>query len=879
MLALATLRKESLLFFKDAWANYTHAGYVDGQRNQDRDVALALHCIVWPDRMRLVDVGEGSYKILAMLRSNDTSSKQLAVHQAGLLMTAKGWTEEQLLPVMLQRLDFANHTRTTKTMRWAAGSALYAQPDHAYNAFMNAHLLPTCPLPRFEAYLAAYREASAAVHLHPACTDEFPEIHTAEATSASLGGKGTGRAPLLLYAHLRRGDTWHSRRFSTRHSLNDRSRAAFHNRTRLAIDELAGLIDERELDAKWVIISDNYTAAEEGAAWVNKASSGQRQVATVLNSSCSICTMLSMRDADGILLSTMRGVSLYSFVPALMRGLPLYTVADRHSGDWSQSKAIPTFHRGQEAAFLNAVATLAGSRSSKTKAQPNATMWRVKRAAGALERLPTLDSHFCSESLVYSFPCEAAIVGASGSSERLHRRLRDRLSCKEGVGVNVIALGSSVQCGRRLNPCDGKKITGPGRPALKHDCHTDSFPARLERLLNTHWPCASGHHVHSECCSGCDTAYFTRLVRQGKQPYMDRLRAADWVLVETAVSDGFPEAARAKAERTPDGCPVDIRVQQNTEVLIRLLSSLPSQPALTWVAPTWRPKNVPPYYATAAEAQQPVLAYYSVLQVSLIHAWGSLQDKHLRKSVLREHHLDDYGHISSIGHNVTAFVLLHILRNGEARAKQPLPPYVDPQVQLPRQLLSQQALGTAVSQDMRAHCEVDFSVGAALDAVDLWNETATAPRVFFNSGFKFAEDILGKPGLIARVPGAELRLQLQTEKAPQPVRTCSIAIGFLSSYESAGVFVATPGSSCTDPVMQHGIMDLLRKNSTQHVMVDTLNHDSVSVYRSIQVRWVNNGAPPGCLQVVVGQRDGVTPVDEHDEHKVKLLDMTLGCAS
>ena len=116
----------------------------------------------------------------------------------------------------------------------------------------------------------------------------------------------------------------------------------------------------RGLSAKWVVVSDNHTAAEEGASWVNKAG-GQHQTGAVLNSSCSVCIMLSMRGADGILQSTMRGYSSYSAVPALMGGLPLYTVADDTS--MIKSQALPTFHRGQEAGFLHAAQNHASARS------------------------------------------------------------------------------------------------------------------------------------------------------------------------------------------------------------------------------------------------------------------------------------------------------------------------------------------------------------------------------------------------------------------------------------------------------------------------------------------------------------------------------------
>lgn len=220
---------------------------------------------------------------------------------------------------------------------------MLALPDYAFNAFTNAQLLPSSSTTSFEAFLAIYRDASTGVHIRPACDDEFPEVR---ATSSSVGS-----THLLLYAHLRRGDTWLSK---VRHNFNrNSSRDAFHSRTRLTIEALVRLLDARGLNSKWVFLSDNRTAADEGVAWVKHASSGQRHAAVTLDSACSVCTMLSMRGADGILQSTMRGYSSFSTVPALMGGLPLYSVADGLSG-MLRSEALLAFHRGEEAAFLDA---------------------------------------------------------------------------------------------------------------------------------------------------------------------------------------------------------------------------------------------------------------------------------------------------------------------------------------------------------------------------------------------------------------------------------------------------------------------------------------------------------------------------------------------
>ena len=50
LLGLARLRNESVLL-RD-WRNSRHAGGVDGQHNQNTDVAMALACIEWPPALR-----------------------------------------------------------------------------------------------------------------------------------------------------------------------------------------------------------------------------------------------------------------------------------------------------------------------------------------------------------------------------------------------------------------------------------------------------------------------------------------------------------------------------------------------------------------------------------------------------------------------------------------------------------------------------------------------------------------------------------------------------------------------------------------------------------------------------------------------------------
>ena len=112
LLALAELRQEPLLFFNDAWPNGTLAGHMDGQRNQNDDVTLALRCIGWPQRVLQIGHDEASPAPIYRLASR--KADPLALQQMQQLMRAREWrTEQTLLPLRLRALDYANHTRTS----------------------------------------------------------------------------------------------------------------------------------------------------------------------------------------------------------------------------------------------------------------------------------------------------------------------------------------------------------------------------------------------------------------------------------------------------------------------------------------------------------------------------------------------------------------------------------------------------------------------------------------------------------------------------------------------------------------------------------------------------------------------------------------------
>ena len=297
------------------------------------------------------------------------------------------------------------------------------------------------------------------------------------------------------------------------------------------------------------------------------------------------------------------------------------------------------------------------------------------------------------------------------------------------------------------------------------DCHADAFPARLELALNTFWPCANAsHRVISMCGSGFDSAYWTRRLRVRTHQVAQAALKADWVLIETAITDGFPEAIKAmhgNAERTPDGCSTDIRAAQNTEALVRVLSTLPERPALTYVDATWRPQSSSPYYASAADLHRPTMTYYGVPHVKMISGWGStFEPAALRSAVSRLLHVDKYGHLNHFGHNLTASVLLHLVRN--CAMSEVVPCGASCKYNrwgyLPSELLTR--LGSAREPH---RCDVDFSgFGERAEVVDLWNETAAAPLLVFNDGFRFGEDVPGRPGLLADRPGAHILLRLPT---------------------------------------------------------------------------------------------------------------------
>ena len=87
-------------------------------------------------------------------------------------------------------------------------------------------------------------------------------------------------------------------------------------------------------------------------------------------------------------------------------------------------------------------------------------------------------------------------------------------------------------------------------------------------------------------------------------------------------------------------------------------------PALTYVDATWRPRSSSPYYASAADLHRPTMTYYGVPHVKTISGWGSnFEPASLRSAVSRLIHVDKYGHLNHFGHNLTASVLLHLVRS------------------------------------------------------------------------------------------------------------------------------------------------------------------------------------------------------------------------
>jgi hypothetical protein len=286
------------------------------------------------------------------------------------------------------------------------GHPQWISPKLAVQGYRVSDLAPNLSL---ATYTAALRAVSAemdveSVECTPPVTAGAPRPRT-----AADGRRARARHGISIGLHLRRGDAWRATKVSTKSvkAINEQTRATFDNMTQLAVLTVVRLLDAaaaatdhasgrsmehasesatlphpvrthnvtsartsrllagelqrpkhslrpvRAVPARWLIVSDNATAAAEYAARIEAASTSG-QTAWVVPDGFTLWSLLALRHMSGIVQSSLRAWSSFSALPAIMADVPIFGMAHGKFGvlPHVQCETAEEFVLGQEAAFV-----------------------------------------------------------------------------------------------------------------------------------------------------------------------------------------------------------------------------------------------------------------------------------------------------------------------------------------------------------------------------------------------------------------------------------------------------------------------------------------------------------------------------------------------
>jgi hypothetical protein len=145
--------------------------------------------------------------------------------------------------------------------------------------------------------------------------------------------------------------------------------------------------------------------------------------------------------------------------------------------------------------------------------------------------------------------------------------------------LHIVVLGGSTTC------CSSLNNNHPGKCRDGGQGSKDAWPSALEALFNAHSPTCkpssnvAKHTVINLCQQAVGTNVWVDLVSNWKASKDHPIYLADIIIVETALND--VEELRVSGQvHFGDG---DLRIEEETEILIRLLLQLPQRPALVYL--------------------------------------------------------------------------------------------------------------------------------------------------------------------------------------------------------------------------------------------------------------------------------------------------------
>ena len=390
LLAVAILRGEVLLIRPSKWPLSTHAANRDGQLNQRRDVGEALDCVKWPHHSVLVHEVNGTSEALSdsmVSRSRAPRAVDVRLYEGAQVVRQvslfnmdysangtlhpRGYTKSA--PLLSMMPMFAYNAWINSGMLDPAVVPFERYVDAVHATALSIGTFPSCE-PKHA--VATATSASTGLPLNSSTSGEAgADTGTATTSSSPLSSSsGGGSSGLVLFLHLRRGDAYVSREYILRNILTPYKREMFDNVTTRVLRNLVGNLSASCADAvrrvpvlprhrlatycrvTFVIMSDDakaaakaqrdiYAAADASVESTSSSSSstssftsptfggggfgaGKLRMAVQLRngSGCGVCDFFVQRYADGVFMSSMRTMSAFSVVPAVLYAYPVLTM-------------------------------------------------------------------------------------------------------------------------------------------------------------------------------------------------------------------------------------------------------------------------------------------------------------------------------------------------------------------------------------------------------------------------------------------------------------------------------------------------------------------------------------------------------------------------
>mmetsp|Transcript_68634 Transcript_68634/g.182558 ORF Transcript_68634/g.182558 Transcript_68634/m.182558 type:complete len:410 (-) Transcript_68634:63-1292(-) len=408
-------------------------------------------------------------------------------------------------------------------------------------------------------------------------------------------------------------------------------------------------------------------------------------------------------------------------------------------------------------------------------------------------------------------------------------------------------------------------MCGPG--GTIPDAEHNVWPNQFRRWLNHNFPCSGpgGHQVHNLAESASGSDYWSFRIFDLKKNSSSSLWKADLVVVETAVND-IRETQRAST----GGEAGDGKIQYFTELMARQLLSAPKRPALIWLtvgAREWWPNSPPPHHKDATYAHLPVLEYYDIPQISVIHAFLPLTRD--RSEWLKKHYFEDSCcHPSVLGHMMCAQVLGSALMEESAF----MDATATADTRQRRAWFTSEPVREELPQAMfRADDDTLRLDTGSVATLDLTDPHRAEGHVQARSGFEFTEDVQGKPGLIAMDVGADVTIGMALRN--NGGGAAELNVGMLKSYERMGVvrvsYALAPAHECGSPASFDKGLEF---KSAGEIDASWSVRASVHDFTAMKLDLQGLGETEACLWL----NFRVVPASPPRElNKIKLLDLLL----